>query len=115
MMNAKLAKVYYSSQGYWKRIAAIKKLANAAKVSEDAAKKWQALWQIYLPAPKRIRRPKFDVSAPNAVHQGDLFFCHTTPSVVVEGEKLANTLCQLSMLPAGSKKPRRVCRGCEGL
>jgi len=31
-MNAKLAKVYYSLQGYWKGIAAIKKLAQAAKV-----------------------------------------------------------------------------------
>ena len=76
-MDAKLAKVYYSPQGYWKGIAAIKKLANAAKVSEDTVKKWlvkQALWQIYLPAPKHIPRPKFDVSTPNAVHQADLLF-----------------------------------------
>ena len=74
-MDAKLAKVYYSPQGYWKGIAAIKKFANAAKVSEDIAKKWlvkQALWQIYLPSPKHIPRPKFDVSTPNAVHQADL-------------------------------------------
>ena len=52
-----------------------KKIANVAKVSEDTAKKWwvkQALWQIYLPAPKHIPRPKFDVSTPNAVHQADL-------------------------------------------
>ncbi|KAL9959408.1 hypothetical protein ACROYT_G032731 [Oculina patagonica] len=64
-------------QGYWKGIAAIKKLAEAAKVSEDAAKKWlvkQALWQIYLPAPRYVPRPKFDVSTPNAVHQADLLF-----------------------------------------
>ena len=76
-MDAKLAKVYYSLQGYWKGIAAIKKLANAAKVSEDTAKKWlvkQALWQIYLPAPKHIPRPKFDVSTANTVHQADLLF-----------------------------------------
>jgi len=76
-MDAKLAKVYYSPQGYWKGIAAIKKLAQAAKVSEDAAKKWlikQAIWQIYLPSPKRIPRPKFDVSMPNEVHQADLLF-----------------------------------------
>ena len=39
-MDAKLAKVYYSPQGYWKGIAAIKKLAKSAKVSEDATKKW---------------------------------------------------------------------------
>ncbi|KAL9952239.1 hypothetical protein ACROYT_G039462 [Oculina patagonica] len=75
--SKKISKVYYSPQGYWKGIAAIKKLAEAAKVSEDAAKKWlvkQALWQIYLPAPRYVPRPKFDVSSPNAVHQADLLF-----------------------------------------
>ena len=36
----KLLKVYYSPQGYWKGLAAIKKLAAAAKVSDEAAKKW---------------------------------------------------------------------------
>ena len=54
-MDAKLAKIYYSPVGYWKGIDAIKKLSEAAKVSEDAAKKWlvkQALWQIYLPVPR---------------------------------------------------------------
>ena len=58
-------------------MAAIKKLANAAKVSEDEAKQWltkQALWQVYLPGPRYIPRPKFDVSLPNAVHQADLLF-----------------------------------------
>ena len=50
-----------------------------AKVSEDTAKRWlirQALWQIYLPAPRYIPRPKFDVSSPNSVHQADLFLPH---------------------------------------
>ena len=76
-MDSKLAKVYYSPLGYWKGIATIKKLSEPAKVSEDTAKKWlpnQALWQIYLPAPRRIPRPKFDVPTPNAVHQADLLF-----------------------------------------
>ena len=56
-MDTKLAKVYYSPRGYWKGIDAIKKLSEAAKVSEATAKKWlikQALWQIYLPAPRWI-------------------------------------------------------------
>ena len=39
-MDAKLAKIYYSPQGYWKGISAIKKLAEATKVPEDAAKQW---------------------------------------------------------------------------
>ena len=60
----KLSKIYYSPQGYWKGFAAIKKLAQAAKVSENVAQNWlikQALWQVYLPAPRYIPRPKFDV------------------------------------------------------
>ncbi|MCV6603638.1 MAG: hypothetical protein OIF54_19080, partial [Cohaesibacter sp.] len=76
-MDSKLAKVYYSPRGYWKGIAAIKKLSEAAKVSEDTAKKWlvkQVLWQIYLQASRRMPRPKFDVPTPNAVHQADLLF-----------------------------------------
>jgi len=75
--DAKLAKIYYGHGGYWKAIAAIKKLAKAAKVPEETAKKWlirEALWQIYLPAPKRIHRPKFDVPTPKKVHQVDLLF-----------------------------------------
>ena len=76
-MYGRLAKIYYSPWGYWKGISAIKKLAEAVKVSEDAAKKWlikQALWQIYLPAPRHVPRPKFDVPTPNSVHQVDLLF-----------------------------------------
>jgi len=70
-MDAKLAKIYYGPGGYWKGITAIKKLAETAKVPEETAKKWlirQALWQIFLPAPKLIPRPKFDISTPNLVH-----------------------------------------------
>ena len=50
-MDAKLAKIYYSPQGYWKGVSAIKKLADATKVPENVAKQWlykQAIWQIYL-------------------------------------------------------------------
>jgi len=78
-----LTKIYYSPQGYWKGFAAIKKLAQAAKVSEDVAQNWlvkQALWQIYLPAPQYIPRPKFDVPVPNEVHQADhLYLPHDRP------------------------------------
>ena len=76
-MEGKLAKIFYSPEGYWKGISAIKKLAEAAKVPEETAKKWlvkQALWQIFLPARKRIPRPRFDVSTPNKVHQADRLF-----------------------------------------
>ena len=76
-MDSKLAKIYYSAQGYWKGVSAIKKLAESAKVPEDAAKQWlikQVLWQIYLPAPRHVSRPKVDVATPNSVHQADLLF-----------------------------------------
>ena len=36
--------------------------------------KKQAIWQIYLSAPRHIPRPKFDVGVPNEVHQADLLF-----------------------------------------
>ena len=76
-MDAKLAKIYYSPQGYWKGVSAIKKLADAAKAPENVVKQWlykQAIWQIYLPAPRYVPRPKFDVATPNSVHQEDLLF-----------------------------------------
>jgi len=76
-MDAKLVKIYYSPQGYWKGTSAIKKLAEVVNFTEDAAKKWlikQALWQIYLPAPRYLPRPKFDEATPNSVYQADLLF-----------------------------------------
>ena len=76
-MDAKLAKIYYSPQGYWKGTSAIKKIAEAAKVPENSAKQClirQAIWQIYLPAPRYVPRPKFDVATPKSVHQADLLF-----------------------------------------
>ena len=47
-MDSKLAKIYYSPQGYWKGVSAIKKLAEAAKVPEDVVKQWQARQAGYL-------------------------------------------------------------------
>ena len=85
-MEAKLAEICYSPQGYWKGTSAIKKLAEAAKVPENTAKQWlirQALWQIYLPAPRYVPCPKFDVATPNSVHQADLF-CPMTSYLVEE-------------------------------
>ena len=76
-LTSKLSKTYYSPRGYWKGLTAIKHLAAATKVSEDVAKDWlkkQAIWQIYLPAPRHVPRPKFDVLVPNEVHQADLLF-----------------------------------------
>ena len=73
-MERKLSRVYYSPKGLWKGLAVVKKLAKEAGVSEDNAKLWlmkQAIWQIYLPTPKHIPRPTFDVESPNVVSQVD--------------------------------------------
>ena len=46
-------------------------------MTEQQTKDWlkkQAIWQIYLPAPRHISRPKFDVAVPNEVNQADLLF-----------------------------------------
>ena len=77
MENKKLSRIYYSPKGVWKGLSAVKKLSQEAGVPEDEGKLWlmkQAIWQIYLPAPKNIPRPTFDVDYPNAVHQADLLF-----------------------------------------
>ena len=76
-MDDKLQRIYYSPKAYWRGLAADKKLAAAAKVSEQVARDWlkrQAIWQIYLPAPRHIPRPMFDEDHPNAVHQADLLY-----------------------------------------
>ena len=55
----------------------MKKLSQESGVPEDNVKLWlmkQAIWQIYLPAPRNIPRPTFDVEFPNAVHQAHLLF-----------------------------------------
>ena len=62
-MEEKMADVYYSPRGYFKGLSAIKKLSTAAGMSESQALiflKKQAIWQIYLPAPRKIVRPKFE-------------------------------------------------------
>ena len=59
MIDRKLSNIYYSSAGFWKGLAAVKKLAKAAKVSNEVALAWfekQAIWQIYLP--RSQKRPK---------------------------------------------------------
>ena len=119
-MEAKLSKIYYSPRGYWKGLAAVKKLAAAAKASEEVTKKWlakQALWQIYLPAPRYIPRPKFDVSSPNAVHQADLpFLPHDKPPKGKKIYKYVLTVVDVATRykaaePLASKESKEVSRG----
>ena len=60
-----MEKIYYSPKGFWKGLPAVEKLSKEAKVSKKQALmflKKQAVWQIYLPPPKKIIRPRFDAS-----------------------------------------------------
>ena len=86
-MDNKLAYLYYSPRGYWKGQSAIKHLTAAIGAgvgttmgttgTQERVHSWlkkQAIWQIYLPAPRHVPRPKFDVEKPNEVHQADLLY-----------------------------------------
>ena len=121
-MEKKLSDIYYSPQGYWKGFAASKKLADAAGVSEDAVLAWlekQAMWQIYLPPPPRIPRPRFNVSTPNEVHQADLLFLpHDRPGRGRKLYKYALTVVDVASRykeaePLASKEAREVAGALE--
>ena len=73
MADSKLSVLYYSPRGYWKGLAAIKKLASAAKVTEQGAKDWlkrQAIGRSIC-LPHGVYRGQ---SLTNEVHQADLLF-----------------------------------------
>ena len=85
-----MEQIYYSPIGYWRGNSAIDKLSKAAKVSRKEAKSWlqkQAIWQIYLPAPKRIHRPMFDVKQIQFTRP----ICYSYRTIKFD-EKLINTL-----------------------
>ena len=72
-----MEKIYYSPKEFWKGLPAVEKLSKEAKVSKKQALEFlkkQAVWQIYLPPPKKIIRPKFYSSTKNEIHQADLLF-----------------------------------------
>src|SRR6218665_30031 len=80
MADYKLSSIYYSPCGYWRGLAAVKKLSAAAKVSEAYARSWlkrQAVWQIYLPA-RGIFRDRCSKKIAHVrswhVHRADLLF-----------------------------------------
>ena len=77
MDERKLSNHYYSTQGYWKGYDAINKLSEVTNIDKDIVKNWlgkQALWQIYLSAPKYIPRYHWNVEKVNQIHQADLLF-----------------------------------------
>ena len=112
-----MEKIYYSPKGFWRGNSAIKKLSKEAKVSEKRVLellKKQAIWQIYLPAPKKIIRPRFDMSAENEVHQAGLLFL---PYDTVKVGRINKTYkYALTLVDLGTRyKEARQQRSCYGV
>ena len=80
-------KIYYQPNHLWKGQKAVKKLKELSGEKSKAVKQWlsrQAFWQVYLPAPKSIDRPHYQVTIPNEMHQFDLLYM---PSDTLYGSK----------------------------
>ena len=76
-MEEKFTQIYYRPEGYWRGETAVSKLSSAAGSTTAEARRWlqqQPIYQIYLPPPTKITRPKFIEDKPNAVHQADILF-----------------------------------------
>ena len=77
-VTLKMDKIYYQPNHLCKGQKAVKKLAENSKEKPDVIKQWlswQAFWQVHLPAPKRVDRPHYQVTAPNEMHQFDHYTC----------------------------------------
>ena len=80
-------KLYYQPNHLWKGQKAIKKLKELSKAKPKVVKQWlskQALLQVYLPPPKCVDRPHYEVTIPNEMHQFDLLYM---PSDTLYGNK----------------------------
>ena len=69
--------LYYQPSHLWKGQKAIKKLKELTKARPKVVKQWlskQAFWQVHLPPPKRVDRPRYDVTIPNEMNQFDLLY-----------------------------------------
>ena len=70
-------KIYYKPNHLWKGQKAVKKLRELSGEKPKTVKQSlsrQAFWQVHLPAPKRVDRPHYAVTAPNVMHQFDLLY-----------------------------------------
>ena len=70
-------KIYYQPNHLWKGQKAVKRLAELSGQKLKVIKQWlsqQAFWQVHLPAPKRVDKPHYQVTAPNEMHQFDLLY-----------------------------------------
>ena len=73
----KLREIHYSKNGYWHGQKAIDILCKKTGLSIKEVTHWikrQPIWQIYLPRPKYIPRPKIEEVIPNGFHQTDILY-----------------------------------------
>ena len=76
-VTLKIDKICYQPDHLSKGQKAFKKLKEYSKEKPKVIKQWlsrQAFWQVYLPAPKRVDRPHYQVTTPNEMHQFDLLY-----------------------------------------
>ena len=86
-VTLKLDKIYYQPNHLWKGQKAVKKLRQYSKEKPKVIKKWlswQAFWQVHLPSPAHVDRPRYEVAFPNEMHQFDLLYM---PSGTLYGNK----------------------------
>ena len=82
-----MVKIYYQPNHLWKGQKPVKKLKELSGEKSKVIKQWlsrQALWQVHLPAPKRVDRPHYQVTIKNEMHQFDLVYM---PSDTLYGSK----------------------------
>ena len=72
-----LTEIYYQPEHLWRGRKAIKKLQDESKLPRKQVVKYlakQGFWQVHLPRPRKIKKPHYQVTVPNEVHQFDLLF-----------------------------------------
>ena len=76
-MTDKLHQEYYQSDRLWTGNKTIKELQKITSMSKKDIKSWlakQAVWKVYIPSPKEIHHPHYDVTKPNEQHQFNLLY-----------------------------------------
>ena len=76
-MTDKLHQEYYQFDHLWTGNKAIKELQKITSMSKKDIKSWlakQAVWKVYIPSPKEIHHPNYDVTKPNEQHQFNLLY-----------------------------------------
>ena len=96
--------MYYSPKGFRRGHSAIKINSQRSKSKRKTSiriLKKASIWQVYLPAPKKIIRPRFDVSAKDEVHQADLL---SLPLILLRlGEKNKTYKYALELVDVGTR------------